>query len=301
MFEIISECKKSILSSSVKSNIKVAVHCHLFYTSMWAEIRSYLENLSDINYDLFITINEDRKYIISQIKEFNSQARIFIVENRGYDVGPFIYFLHQIDLQNYDFILKIHTKNTNVNSWIKLNHSYFESKDWFRFLIKPLLGSKKQVLKNLQYLSDEKKRIGMIGSKHLITSNNNDSIKVLQQVENVFEKMKIKCPSQICFVAGTMFWIKSSLLNDIKKHFQLSDFLPTNSRIKDGTLAHAMERVFGCLCLSKKYRIVGVEFSFMFLLKSIFYYLCKFAYSQKITKHNYMQIKICKIPVFHKK
>lgn len=141
----------------------------------------------------------------------------------------------------------------------------------------------------------------MIGSKHLITSNNNDSIKVLQQVENVFEKMKIKCPSQICFVAGTMFWIKSSLLNDIKKYFQLSDFLPTDPSIKDGTLAHAMERVFGCLCISKHYRIKGIEFSLMFLLKSFSYCVSKFAYSKKITKNKYMLIKICKIPVFHKR
>ena len=37
-------------------------------------------------------------------------AKISIVENRGFDVGPFIKTISELNLDNYDFIVKLHTK-----------------------------------------------------------------------------------------------------------------------------------------------------------------------------------------------
>ena len=68
---------------------KLAVHLHLYYTEQLPEILKYLRNLNKIEYDLFVTIVKDDQNVITQLKTFNPQAKIWVVENRGYDIGPF--------------------------------------------------------------------------------------------------------------------------------------------------------------------------------------------------------------------
>lgn len=102
-----------IYRKKIKQNAKakIAVHLHLFYEELWPEIKLYLKNLECYNFDLFITYPEKiSEEILKDIKGFKSNVYLFNTPNKGFDLGPFIYFLHKINLNSYDIIFKLHTK-----------------------------------------------------------------------------------------------------------------------------------------------------------------------------------------------
>lgn len=49
---------------------------------MLEEMLSYIQNLSEYNYDLYITMVEDNKDVISKIKKAMPKAHIVLVDNR---------------------------------------------------------------------------------------------------------------------------------------------------------------------------------------------------------------------------
>lgn len=279
--------------------MKIAVHLHIYYLEMWDEIKGYLHNIGDYPYHLFVTLTKENDDLVHKIKEYHEDTTIYIVENRGYDIGAFVYFLHQIDLKQYDIIIKLHTKN-KVGYDTLINHRYINRKDWFGLLYNGLLGSHALFIKNL-YKFKIKQNLGMIGSKYLITSNIQNIKDVKSSVEDFMIKFGYIKPEKITFVAGTMFMIRSHLLQQIKENFTINDFEISDPKIKDGTLAHILERMFGCLVEANGYTINGYDKNNYFECASILKTIRHFIYYRKITNHNYLLIKVCKLPVYHRK
>lgn len=267
---------------------------------MWSQIKQYLVNIGDYPYSLFVTMNEEDDDIIRDIKQFHKETSVFIVENKGYDIGPFVYFLNKIDLSKYDLILKIHTKDNKAGCDTLLNHRYVSRKYWFQLLIEALIGSKRIVLKNINAFQNNKK-LGMIGSKYCITSNYKNAIDVKDKVIEIMNGFNFTNFLPITFVAGTMFFVRSKILQKVKENYTINDFDITDNQVKDGTLAHALERVFGCLVIAQGYQIQGYDRNRSFEYQSIAKLLQRFIFQKKITKKNYLQVKILKFPIYHRK
>ena len=110
--------------------------------------------------------------------------------------------------------------------------------------------------------------------------------------------MSLPKQDKICFVAGTMFIVRSNLLHPFKIFMQ-DIFSNTQSCIRDGTLAHVFERLFGAIVTAQGCRICPV-----FQLKYVFYTLLlsigNFLFMKKFTKQGKTIIKICKIPIYSK-
>lgn len=281
------------------SEIKIAVHLHLYYFDMWDRIRSLLTNISEYDYDLFVTVVENNEQIISNIKEFHPKTTVYKVENRGYDVGPFVFFLNQINLNDYDYILKIHTKNASNGVDTLINRRYISRKLWSFTLLHSVLGSRKLVKKNLELLKNN--RIGMIGSRYLITDKLKNHPAVEIGVKNIMSELGFHNFSNICFVAGTMFWVKSKLLAPIKEKFSINDFPISDSKVKDGTLAHILERVMGCLVIAQGFGIKGCDKVKELNINHLWTTTKRFCFYKKITNSNKLLIKILKLPVCNKK
>lgn len=273
---------------------------HLYYFEMWENVQDYLKNIGDYPYRLYVTITRNNPELIGKIKEFHPDTVILPVENRGYDIGPFIYFLHMIDLKNYDLILKIHTKNNRTGTMTILNRRCISRGYWFELLLGALLGSKKLFIKNICAFMNNP-NLGMIGSKYLITSDPSSSLKVRADVMKEMPRLGFRAPQKITFVAGSMFIIRSALLQKIKSNYLLSDFPPTDSTIKDGTLAHILERIIGCVTVAEGYKIKGYDRNRSFELQGTLQYMRNFIWRRKITRSNNLLIKVFKIPVYHRK
>ncbi len=281
-------------------NPSLAVHLHLYAPEMWKEIRKYLENIQDYPYHLFVTLTQDSPDIAQTITDFHPETTFFLVENKGYDVGPFIHFLHQIDLKQYDLILKIHTKSLTEAPLVFINNRPLNRKFWFRLLFEGVLGSEKLFQKNISAFKQDEK-LGIIGSKYLITSRLKHSPEVIKDVNNVMKQMGFTPPPKITFVCGTMFMIRSHLLFSFKENFTLNDFKVSDKTDRSTTLAHILERAFGCAAIAQGYKIKGFDTDYSYLLYSLITSVKTFIYRKKITSKNKLQIKIFKIPVFSRK
>ena len=277
----------------------LAVHLHLYYLEMWPEIRKFLANIGDYPYDLFVTMTCENEDLVKDIKNFHNNTKIWVVENRGYDVGPFIEFLHRIDLNKYDLVMKLHTKNNFIGDGSRINKYIFDRKLWFNTLIRALIGSPQIFERNMCEFA-KCPEFGMAGSRYLITSETECFKSVQIQVEKILSELGYPT-APIKFVAGTMFMCRSKLLQPFKEHYTINDFVPTDGKVKDGTLAHALERVLGSFVIANGYKIKGFDRSLLYTCRLNFQAVRRFVYQHKVTNSKYELIKVFKLPVYRRR
>jgi len=218
---------------------KICVILHLFYVDLWGYFLPYLRNI-DTNIDLYVTITDGHSGQFTDIHdaiigEF-PEAFIYSLPNRGMDVAPFIYVMNDIFLRRrtYDVMIKLHSKKS-------LAHSYELGERWRNQLTDALLGSLPK-LQNGYYAcvgSDNT----MVGSSAWVQTQN------VLGYEQQFFKEEITF-SNYEFVAGTMFMANFNLIMDwFTKNSIYERFYKTfqDGYIGDGSIAHQLERVFGCL------------------------------------------------------
>lgn len=275
----------------------LAVHLHLFYEKQLDEVLVKLANLREVDYDLFVTVTDENKDVSDKLKSFNPNVKIISVENRGYDVGPFIEFLHHIDLNDYKYVLKLHTKSKYSNNYTHLNNMRFDNALWGKVLWDALLASPKRVQKDIEKL--KKPRVGMLASKYCINKEERNYKKLLSQINQKLEDLELTQTNTPEFVAGSMFYARADLLKPLLK-MQLSDFAPTDGRVKEGTLAHVVERVMGEVIKEQGYEIYGVTDWYPRFLcwKTAFK---RFLYQRKVTQSGKLLIKVLKLPIYSKK
>lgn len=277
---------------------KIAVHLHLYYINMWPLFEKILKNIEPYPYDLYVTYCKESKILVENIKNFKRDTHFLTVENRGYDIGPFFDFLHAINLDEYDYIIKLHTKNNQKGTETKIKNRFISREMWFYLLTNSLLGTPQQFHKNILAFEEDEK-LGMIGSSYLIMEEKNKNIVqfVLRESAGIF---KYKPKNQaVFFVAGTMFMVRANLLKILKSNFQSTAFEMTNPQIRDNTKAHIMERLFGFIVLKQGYFIKGFDGSLYIEYKMLLNTVKRFIYSKKITKKQKVLIKIFKIPVWY--
>ena len=248
------------------SNYKIAVLVHLFYTDMWEDIKYYLNNLGDINYDLYINLVDGfyDEECINQIKKFKNNAHIVISPNKGEDIGGFLYCYKQLK-NNPDFILKIHTKKSlgtpeTPSDYVRvygLSNAIIKGKSWFHKLMNSVLKSKSHVTTILDKLENDKDYV-MCGLDCETYVGPNISL-----VEELGEHFKIPIKlngdrlSEGNFVGGTIFWVKNSILKKYltsKNIEYILNKLPENYH-NEPSYNHAMERILGLMVNNENKKI----------------------------------------------
>lgn len=227
---------------------KVCVILHLYYVDLWAYFLPYLKRI-DTDIDLYVTITDGHSGQFTDIhdaimSEF-PQSYIYSLPNRGMDVAPFLYVMNEIFLskRTYDVMVKLHSKKS-------LAHSFELGERWRNQLTNALLGSLPKLQNN--YLSCVNSNSKMIGSSAWVLNENVSGFEQQFFSENInFTDYE--------FVGGTMFMADFNLLMDwfseqnIYQRFynQFED-----GYIGDGSVAHQIERVLGCLVKLKGSKIL---------------------------------------------
>lgn len=235
------------LSSQVVTTSKTAVVLHLYYVDMWPQLEKKLKTLERfIHFDLFVTMPSRNRDYTQTIKRSCPQAIIFVVPNRGRDVLPFIKLAPLLLKHEYQVVLKLHSK--------KSTHRNDGSK-WFDELLGGLIPQSKWLADQLQEKLEDT-ATGVIGpdNQYLqltvnfeangvhMTNLLNNVIKDKVKVQNILQEHR----NEYGFFAGTMFWARLDALQPIiEKCFRPRQFEVEAGQI-DGTLAHALERIF-CL------------------------------------------------------
>lgn len=235
----------------MSNNNKLLVHLHLYYHNQLDYFISKLKNIT-CAYDLYVTYTTENKKTNDKLRKFKNDVHLLLLKNKGYDLYPFIEVINRVNLDDYTYILKLHTKNYRKAYWSynKISYIHYE---WRDALVNALIGSKRIFQSNLKKLSEN--NIGMIGNKDLIYHKGH--IKNEPYRLEICQKLGYN-PEYDEFIAGTMFLSKSFLMKDIQSlHLKAKDFTFSTATGAVGTLAHAIESILGHTAQNHGLKIYG--------------------------------------------
>ncbi len=241
------------------NKIRLFVHVHIYYHEQTDYIIKKLKNITGCIFDLYVTYSKNNEATKEKFLKFKNDTHFVEVSNRGFDIWPFICVLRQVNLDDYDYILKLHTKNIKRK----------KGAHWRNTLFDPLVASK-DAFKNCLNVFENNKDIGLIGSKKCLSNMFLKCPENMALYDEVCSRLNIK-NTRIEFIAGTVFIVRAHLMKffqtaDIKE----SDFEPVIKNEGGGTIAHVMERLFASVVIISGYKVYGIEetiepFSFIWL------------------------------------
>lgn len=281
----------------------ILVHIHLYYDFLYEELKQCLLNIKDYNeIDLYVTLPKHMEEIENDIKSSFDNVNIIIAENLGYDVAPFVDVLNRINLDEYSYIIKLHTKRDVPSS---ASRFWFKGAKWRNMLLK--FVKTKENFKRVLNRFENDRTIGMHGpvtsTFNFITDDKIGHKESKKFIQNNISKNSI----YYRFAAGTMFMVRSEILKPIQNlNLKYSDFDMPDASHEDCQLAHKLERTFGYLVYYSGYKIKDCTISPFknFLITSymntirILHIITDPFVSVRITRKNKLLVKIIKIPVF---
>ncbi|MBC7488882.1 MAG: hypothetical protein H7240_01480 [Glaciimonas sp.] len=235
-------------------NRKIAVVLHLYYLDLLPEILSYLINIIE-PFDLFITtpFEADLPKILDTCHEQKIPLSVVLCNNKGRDIGPFISLYRTGKLDNYDAVLKLHSKKSKYSE---------KGGAWRRELIGPLCGDSLTALRAIALLRNG--QCGLVGPHRYFLTHTDYWGANKTQVSKILHSTGSKTNSptpELAFFGGSMFWFVPSALNSIKNCEADSITFEAENGKQDGTLAHAWERCFCLIAKQAGYHVTTLQLS----------------------------------------
>jgi rhamnosyltransferase len=220
-----------------RPGVRIAVVVHLFYVELLDEICAELTNIVD-PFDVFVTTPFEGSVptILKRLIGAAQSVTVLVVENRGRDIGPFVMLYRTGVLDQYTAVLKIHTKRSKYST--NGNH-------WRREIYRGLLGGSKLTREITELFGNSQTGIVGIGRYYLTNHKYWGADKA--NVARLLIEMSAVRPGEeppLGFFAGSMFWFKPRALATLKMIATDHLIFEAENGAQDGTLAHAVERVF---------------------------------------------------------
>ena len=224
---------------ALSKKTRVALHLHIFYPDLLPDILTRL-NKNTVCPDLFISTNHEQsaKEVRRQLENYNGKIQALeVVPNRGRDIGPLLTAFGSRIASDYEFVGHLHTKKTADIKDASMGAT------WYRFLLENLLGGDFGAMMDsiLGFMATNSK-IGMVfpDDPNVVGWGANKSFAL-----DLAGKLGIEAlPDNILFPVGSMFWARvDALENFFKLNLQWDDY-PEEPLPYDGSLLHAIERLF---------------------------------------------------------
>ena len=230
--------------------MRILVHCHIFYSELWKELKDYILILQQFKPKIYFTMGDHNPSLVREIQETFPEAQIHILENRGYDIAPFISIINSIDLNDFDLIVKLHTKRNIQEYFHHVNYRWVYGKRWRQMLL--AFTSPTQTLNKTLSMFRTDPTIGMIG-------NGNCWIDYVRSgmpwnssyIEPELKRLKILTKER-GFLSGTMFVCRAEIFKPIQHKIDFFSFPALTDH--NTNLAHAYEMMFGVLVYEMGYR-----------------------------------------------
>lgn len=248
--ETLISCIKKTQKGIAKRN-EVAVILHLYHEDLWDEIVSWLNRLP--SFDLYVSLQRGvREKTVDKILSRFPHATLYQFDNRGRDILPFLKIMEKISAFNYSAICKIHSKKSSFRK---------DGVQWRGELLDSLMTSTFAVKSII--LSLQAGGVGLIGPrKFLLSLSSTDyyfrnTKKQLEQLLTNIGRADEKLDFD--FFAGSMFWFKGGALSRLIDLGLSDKDFPDELGQLDGTMAHAIERMFCYVAKMDGYEVACVE------------------------------------------
>ena len=230
---------------------------------MWAQVAECIDCiLHECRCDIVVTLPDkiegDAALVRSKILNRFPAAKIIRVENRGFDIGPFFEVINGINLDDYDFLIKLHTKRDihgMANGWI--NGFHLSGTRW-RDMLLAFCSSRHAVRESITRLASDEK-VGLVSCSEVIVSSCDYYERLYPEATS--RALNIAKASSGSFVAGTMFMIRAGLLKPLQGNWSIHDF-PNSShgdaemKGADNLLPYVLERLIGYTVCSQGFQLV---------------------------------------------
>nr|WP_290693297.1 glycoside hydrolase family 99-like domain-containing protein [Halomonas sp. UBA3074] len=229
---------------------ETAVILHLYHTELWDEMASHLAYLEG-DYDLYISLPEHApEGTVARIQQTVPDARCATLPNKGRDVLPFLTMLSAIRPLGYGQVCKIHAKRSLHRQ---------DGDLWRQEFLGQLLGSKKQVASVIDAFNRHPD-IGMIGpAGHWLDyvrywGSPQSPVRTQTLLEHLGIRISL---DELGFFAGSMFWCRPEAMDPLLE--MTDDDFEAEEGQTDGTLAHALERIFAAAAQAAGYRVTDTR------------------------------------------
>jgi GT2 family glycosyltransferase len=173
-----------------------------------------------------------------------------VAPNRGRDIAPKLLSFPEA-YEAYEYVLHIHSKWSRHNSTLA---------PWRGFILENLLGSRDIVASVFDAFARHPE-LGLVASQHLeyvrtwLNWGSN-----FRRAAGLASRMGVSLAERnlLDFPSGSMFWARTAALRPLLDlRLRLEDFDPEEGQI-DGTLAHAIERLYIIVCERAGFRWMKV-------------------------------------------
>lgn len=240
------ELEAKIIDKKFESQLydKCAVFVNLYYLE---SVGMYMDYLNGIPNDIHIYVYSSNEEVLAKAQNLQTRPNILyhLKENRGRDISVLLISARETMLQ-YEYICFLHDKKANAD-YLKDDVDI-----WIDNLWGNTVGSAEYIDQVLQ-LFENNSELGLLVppeafgtytahwygdtwlENYLLCKNLADHLKLNADIKE--DKMP--------FTIGTAFWAKTKALKKLfEKEWNYSDF-PEEPMPIDGTISHAIERIFG--------------------------------------------------------
>lgn len=251
--------------------MKVLVILHLYYEEQLGWFLDKLAHIHGCDWDLLLTGPSFSETSVSAIRAFKPDARFLACENVGYDVWPFLRAFQEISPDDYDWVLKLHTKGNTGSHKIRINGTHLTGFMWRDILVDALLADDVRWGEVLNACS--RLECGMVCSRKLYAQLGFKEDHSL--LDDELTRIGLRTDERR-FCIGTMFMLRCSLLKVLPlQSFRAEDFPRESASNSGGTLAHTYERVLSLLAPAQGYEVVTTGSDAAFERKQRFRHITK--------------------------
>lgn len=275
----------------------ILVHVHVYYDYLWDELSQCIKNISGYSYDLYVTLPEGKDELQKKIKAEYPDCVIRFVPNLGFDIGPFVEVIKSVNLSDYSYVIKLHTKRDILRRdslfwfygarWRNALLGFIRSTDSFHHVIN---------------LMESEPKIGMHGPSMAIINKYSDDNKAYKATADFISSHNLP-KRNYSFVGGAMFVVRSEVLNDVLAlNLSLNDFQDSDQTHNTCQLAHMIERFFGYAVYSQGYIIADcttnpVISKLIVIANVLRRFIFTSVFSFRVTRKNKFLVKFLHIPV----
>lgn len=216
--------------ASAPAGVRAAVLAHVYYPELWDEILAVRATLPD---GAPIVVTAPPAQAAALRTRTGGDASVVILEqpNRGRDIAPFLFALNSGALDRFDAVLKIHTKKSPHLRQGDLRRRVFFT---------ALAGSRAATARALAQFAEAK--VGIVGPGAYFRTAPVYWMANRARVEAL--AAQIGAPPRLGFFEGSMFWARPAALAPLRALDLSAEAFEAEAGQLDGTLHHAIERVF---------------------------------------------------------
>lgn len=241
----------------------MTIVCHLHYIDTIHNYCQYLDNVP-CEIDFFLTASDSRVCKILH-DEYDSKSNVTIIqkENRGRDLSSLLVTCRSF-VNKYSYICFIHDKKSSDDYYAEHTES------WIRNMWENILASN-QFVRNIKKVFDDNPDLGLLippepfSNRYSAWSSNPwgadfDITKKLANKLNLNADIDIEWPP---IGLSSVFWARTDALRKLLDYEWTYDDFSEEPMPKDGTISHAIERIFPYIVQDAGYKtktVISSEF-----------------------------------------